>query len=50
MLADKLKVLKAYIKKIINKDFIRASFSLTASPVLFTKKLRKSLHFYVDYQ
>ena len=50
MSADELKVLKAYIEKMIDKGFIRASSSSAASPVLFAKKLGRGLHFCVDYQ
>ena len=48
--ADELKVLKAYIEKMVDKGFIRASFLLAASPVLFAKKPGGSLRFCVDYQ
>ena len=50
MLADKLKVLKAYIEEMVDKGFIRASSSLAASPVLFAKKPDGGLRFCVDYQ
>ena len=50
MSANELKVLKAYIKKMVDKGFIRASSSSVASPVLFAKKPDRRLRFCVDYQ
>lgn len=50
MSANKLKILKAYIEKMIDKCFIWTSFSLAASPVLFAKKPGGSLRFCVDYR
>ena len=50
MSADKLKVLKAYIEEMVDKGFIRASFSPAASPVLFAKKPGGGLRFCVDYR
>ena len=49
MSANELKVLKAYIEKMIDKGFIRASFSSAVSPMLFAKKLGGRLRFCVDY-
>ena len=49
MSADELKVLKAYIEKMVDKDFIQASSSSAASPVLFAKKPGGGLSFCVDY-
>ena len=50
MSADELKVLKAYIEKMVDKNFIRASSSSAASPVLFAKKPGSGLRFCVDYR
>ena len=50
MSADELKVLKAYIKKMVDKGFIQASSFSAASPVLFAKKPGGGLRFCVDYQ
>ena len=50
MSADELKVLKAYIEKMVYKDFIQASSLSAASPVLFAKKPGRGLRFCVDYQ
>ena len=49
MSADELKVLKAYIKEMVDKGFIWASLSPAASPVLFAKKPGGGLRFCVDY-
>ena len=50
MSADELKVLKAYIEKMVDKGFIQASSSSAASPVLFAKKPGGGLRFCVDYR
>ena len=50
MSADELKVLKEYIKKMIDKGFIWASSSSAASPVLFARKPGGGLRFCVDYR
>ena len=39
MLKDKLLVIKKYINKYLNKEFIYPSISLVATPILLTKKL-----------
>ena len=39
MSKDKLLVVKKYINKYLNKGFICFSISLTATPILLTKKL-----------
>ena len=49
MSADELKMLKAYIKKMVDKGFIRASSLSAAFPVLFTRKPGGDLRFCVDY-
>ena len=50
MSADELKVLKAYIEKMVDKGFIQASTLSAASPVLFAKKPGGGLCFCVDYR
>jgi len=40
ILKDKLLVIKKYINKHLNKEFIRPSILLAAAPILLTKKLR----------
>ena len=50
MSQDELKVLKKYLEKNLSKGFIRASFSPTASPVLFACKPKGGLWFCVDYR
>ena len=49
MSVHELKVLKAYIKKMVDKSFIQTSFLSIASPVLFAKKPGISLRFCVNY-
>ena len=49
MSADELKMLKAYIEKMVDKDFIQAIFFSAASLVLFAKKPGGGLRFYIDY-
>ena len=47
---DKLLVIKKYINKYFNKGFIYSSISLVAAPILFIKKLRGGIWFYIDYR
>ena len=47
---DKLLVLHKYLREHLNKDFIKASLSPVASPVLFVKKPGGGLRLYVDYR
>ena len=47
---DKLLVIKKYINKHLNKEFIRPSISLVAAPILLTKKLEEGIRFYIDYR
>jgi hypothetical protein len=49
MLEDKLLVFRKFLDKNLTKGFIRTSVLPTASLVLFAKKPRGSLHFYIDY-
>lgn len=50
MSADELKVLKAYIEEMVEKNFIWASSSPAVSPMLFAKKPGGGLRFCVDYR
>ena len=50
MSVDELKVLKAYIKEMVDKGFIWASSFSAAFPVLFAKKPGGGLRFCVDYR
>ena len=50
MSANELKMLKVYIKKMVDKSFVQASSSSAASPMFFAKKPSGSLHFCVNYQ
>ena len=47
---DELKVLKKYLKGNLGKGIIKASSSLAASPVLFTRKPKSDLRFCIDYR
>ena len=47
---DKIKVLKTYLEKNLNKGFIRASSSFATSPILFAYKPEGGLQFCVDYK
>ena len=47
---EELKVLKKYLTENLNKGFIQASSSPTATPVLFVKKPGGGLCFCVDYR
>lgn len=50
MSETELKTLRDYIKNMVDKGFIRASTSPSASPVLFVKKKDGSLRLCVDYR
>ncbi len=50
MSLSKLKVLKKYIKKYLNKEFIASSFSLIKASMLFAKKSRNNLRFCINYR
>ena len=50
MSQGELKVLKKYPEENFSKRFIRASFSLAISPILFPRKLEGGLRFCVDYR
>jgi len=50
ILKDKLLVIKKYINKHLNKEYIRPSILLAAAPILFTKKLGGGIRFYINYK
>ena len=50
MSRDELLVLRKTLIDLLDKGFIRVSNSLIAAPVLFIKKLRRGLRFYIDYR
>jgi hypothetical protein len=47
---DKLLVIKKYINKHFNKEFIRSSISLAAAPIFLTKKLGGGIQFCINYK
>ena len=47
---NKLLVVKKYINKHLNKGFIYPSISLTATPILLTKKPGRGIQFCVNYR
>src|ERR1700748_3553451 len=47
---DELLVLRKTLTKYLDKEFIRASNSPAAAPVLFVRKPKKGLRFCVDYR
>ena len=50
MSKDELLIFKKYLEDNLYNRFIQTSTSFTASSILFAKKPRRSLCFYVDYQ
>ena len=42
-------MIKEYINKILDKDYIRPSISLYIALILIVKKLDKELRIYIDY-
>jgi hypothetical protein len=50
MSRDELLVLRKTLIDLLDKGFIRVSNSLATAPVLFIKKLRRGLRFYIDYR
>ena len=50
MFKNKLLVIKKYINKYFNKGFICPSIFLTATPIYFTKKLKRGILFCVNYK
>ncbi len=49
MLREELLLLRKTLTEYLDKNFIRASNSLATAPILFAKKPRGGLRFYVDY-
>ena len=50
MSKDELLVLRKTLIDLLDKGFIRISYSLTATPVLFVRKPGRGLRFYIDYR
>ena len=50
MFRDELLILRKTFTKLLDKGFIRVSNSLAAALVLFVKKPRGGLRFYIDYR
>ena len=50
MSKNKLLVVKKYINKYLNKEFIHPSIFLAAVFILFTKKLKGGIQFYINYR
>jgi len=50
MLREELIVLYKTLTELLDKNFIRASSSLASAPILFVRKPKGKLRFYVDYQ
>jgi len=50
MLREELIVLRKTLTELLDKNFIRASSSLASAPVLFVRKPRGGLYFYIDYR
>jgi hypothetical protein len=47
---DELQLIKKYLKKHLNKEFIESSTTSYASSILFVKKSEEELRFCVDYR
>jgi hypothetical protein len=47
---DELLLIKQYLEKHLNKNFIKSSFASYSSLVLFVRKSKNELRFYVDYR
>ena len=47
---NKLLVIKKYINKYLNKEFIYLSIFLAAAPILLAKKLGGGIRFYINYR
>jgi len=50
MLREELIVLRKTLTELLDKNFIRASSLLALAPILFVRKPRGRLRFYIDYQ
>jgi len=49
MLYEELIVLYKTLTELLDKNFIRASSLLALAPILFVRKPRGRLYFYIDY-
>ena len=47
---NELLVIKKYINKYLNKGFIYFSISLAAAFILFAKKPKRGIQFYINYR
>jgi len=50
MSRDELLILRKTLIDLLDKGFIRVSNSSVAAPVLFVKKPKRGLRFYIDYK
>jgi hypothetical protein len=50
MLKDELLILRKTLIDLLDKGFIRVSNSLIIALILFVKKLKRGLRFYIDYK
>jgi hypothetical protein len=50
LLKKELLLIKKYLKKHLNKDFIESSIAFYASSILFAKKSNDELRFCVNYR
>ncbi len=50
MSKEKLLLVKKYLQKHLNKEFIKSSIATYASLILFAKKFDEELRFCVNYQ
>ena len=50
MTTEELKIIKEYLKENLYKGFIKPSIILYITPILFIKKVNRSLRFYIDYR
>jgi hypothetical protein len=50
MSKDELLILRKTLIDLFDKGFIRVSNSLIIAPILFVKKLKGGLRFYIDYK
>ena len=50
MSRDELLILRKTLINLFDKGFIRVNNSLTTALILFVKKLKRGLRFYIDYR
>ena len=50
MFSEELDTIKQYLDFYLAKKFIQVSLASYSSPVLFVKKLRGGIRFYIDYR